>query len=190
MMLNSQTWQQYPLIKDQLVAVNHTLQTHINAAHPTLQAALLTMANHGGKYLRPTMLLLMAKAINDQHDNDQQLIHLASSIEVLHMASLIHDDIIDDSPMRRGAVSIQAQFGKDTAVYAGDYLFTVFFDLLIKSIHEDKYLQVNAQIMQQVGGQAVLGRQPTQTTPWLTERHGYDPTSKASMRYNTKSLHK
>ena len=150
MMLNSQTWQQYPLIKDQLVAVNHTLQTHINAAHPALQAALLTMANHGGKYLRPTLLLLMAKAINDQHDNDQQLIHLASSIEVLHMASLIHDDIIDDSPMRRGAVSIQAQFGKDTAVYAGDYLFTVFFDLLIKSIHEDKYLQVNAQIMQRL----------------------------------------
>lgn len=80
MMLNSQTWQQYPLIKDQLVAVNHTLQTHINVAHPVLQAALLTMANRGGKYLRPTMLLLMAKVINDQHENDQQLIHLASSI--------------------------------------------------------------------------------------------------------------
>ena len=45
-------------------------------------------------------------------------------IELLHLATLIHDDIIDDSPKRRGTVSIQARFGKDTAVYAGDLLFT------------------------------------------------------------------
>lgn len=149
-MLNSLARHHYPLIQDELDTVNQTLQSHIKVANPALQEALLTMANHGGKYLRPALLLLISKAIQPAAKTSDQLIQLATSIEVLHMASLIHDDIIDDSPMRRGQVSIQTQFGKDTAVYAGDYLFTVFFDLLIKSIDDDQYLWVNATIMQRL----------------------------------------
>ncbi len=55
---------------------------------------------------------------------------LGASIELLHLATLIHDDIIDESKLRRGQDSIQAHFGKDTAVYAGDYLLTGMLSLL------------------------------------------------------------
>ncbi|WP_251546588.1 polyprenyl synthetase family protein [Limosilactobacillus caecicola] len=149
-MEKSQTWHQYPIIKQELQAVNHQLHEQIHAANPRLQSALLSMADNGGKYLRPAMVLLIAKTVQPHHHLSDQLIQIATSIEVLHMASLIHDDIIDDSPTRRGQLSIQSRFGKDTAVYAGDYLFTVFFELLVQNITDDHYLQVNAHIMQRL----------------------------------------
>ena len=71
------------------------------------------------------------------------MIALAAAIETLHTATLIHDDIIDKSPTRRNQVTIQKQFGPDTAVYAGDYLFVVCFKLLahyassLRSIQQD-----------------------------------------------------
>ena len=68
------------------------------------------MANNGGKYLRPALLLLFSKE-NSTTIADERLLKLAASIEVLHTATLIHDDIIDDSPKRRGQVSIQSAFG-------------------------------------------------------------------------------
>ena len=143
-------WQTYPLISTQLKAVNQCIQERIDCQNAELHTAMLTMANNGGKYLRPALLLLTSQIFTSSSRDDERLIKLAASIEVLHMATLIHDDIIDDSPERRGAVSIQARFGKDTAVYAGDLLFTVFFDLLLEAIPASPYLQVNAQAMRQI----------------------------------------
>ena len=128
-------WQTYPLISTQLKAVNQCIQERIDCQNAELHTAMLTMANNGGKYLRPALLLLTSQIFTPSSRDDERLIKLAASIEVLHMATLIHDDIIDDSPERRGTVSIQARFGKDTAVYAGDLLFTVFFDLLLEKAH-------------------------------------------------------
>ncbi|PPJ44503.1 farnesyl pyrophosphate synthetase, partial [Rhizobium sp. KAs_5_22] len=82
--------------------------------------------------------------------NSNQLIGVAASIELLHMASLIHDDIIDDSPLRRGQKTVQSRYGKDVAVYAGDYLFTSFFDLLINHMQGTPYLKRNSQVMKQL----------------------------------------
>lgn len=149
-MSETQSWAHYPLIGKQLIAVNHCLQNNIKTSHLDLQKALVQMANHGGKYLRPGLLLLSAKIAGQGKADSQRLIHLAASIEVLHMATLIHDDIIDDSDERRGRISIQARFGKDTAVYAGDLLFTNFFDLLLGATNDHHYLHKNAQTMHRI----------------------------------------
>ena len=127
-------WQQYPLVKDDLQIVNQLIAKKIEVNDPKLKSALLQMANNGGKYLRPALLLLFSKE-NAPTTADERLLKLAASIEVLHTATLIHDDIIDDSPKRRGQVSIQSAFGKDIAVYAGDLLFTVFFDLIADALY-------------------------------------------------------
>lgn len=138
-------WEQYPLINQQLNQVSQLINDRIQMADPKLQTAIKTMLTNGGKYLRPSICLLFARL--GSHYDDQRIIKVASSLEILHSATLVHDDIIDDSPKRRGRVSIQAQFGKDVAVYAGDYLFTVFFDLITETMANSKYLSLNAKTM-------------------------------------------
>lgn len=147
-MYNNQQWQKYPLIAHDLDSVNNCISQTIKTKHKSLESALLEMANNGGKYLRPSLLILSAKATGGQIS--ARVIKLAAAIEILHMATLIHDDIIDDSEERRGALSIQAHFGKDTAVYAGDLLFTNFFDLMLETTTDHEYLVENATTMRRI----------------------------------------
>ena len=80
-------WQTYPLISTQLKAVNQCIQERIDCQNAELHTAMLTMANNGGKYLRPALLLLTSQIFTSSSRDDERLIKLASSIEVLHMAT-------------------------------------------------------------------------------------------------------
>lgn len=139
-----------PQLNNALEKVNHLINRRIIVNNHDLQAALKQMASKGGKYLRPAFCLTFARLGGHDNWNGEQLIKVASSLEILHMATLIHDDVIDDSPERRGELSIQAAFGKDTAVYSGDLLFTVFFELLVETMSDSPYLAVNAQAMRKI----------------------------------------
>src|SRR5699024_7134455 len=75
---------------------------------------------------------------------------LAASVELLHTATLIHDDIIDDSPQRRGKTTVQARYGKDAAVYAGDYLFTVSFRLVARYARSTDQFEINTRGMERI----------------------------------------
>ncbi|MCL1983364.1 MAG: polyprenyl synthetase family protein, partial [Clostridiales bacterium] len=77
-----------------------------------------------GKMIRPLLLLLAARFGPQRTARRQHLCKLGALVEIVHMASLVHDDIIDDSPLRRGRATIQQQFGKDMAVYAGDFMIS------------------------------------------------------------------
>lgn len=139
-----------PELAQALQSVNDLIDHRIQINNQDLQKALRRMASNGGKYLRPAFCLLFAKITNPTDWSSERLIKVAASLEILHMATLIHDDVIDDSPERRGAVSIQAAFGKDTAVYSGDLLFTVFFDLLVESMSGSPFLRTNAMAMRHI----------------------------------------
>jgi len=82
-----------------------------------------------GKRIRPALVLLTARAIGGAPD-PRSLIALASSVEILHAASLVHDDIIDGADSRRHQVSLNKRFGNRVAVLAGDILYTHFFSLI------------------------------------------------------------
>lgn len=138
-----------PQLNNALEEVNQLINQRISVNNDDLQSALHQMASKGGKYLRPAFCLTFAR-LGGKEWNSEKLIKIASSLEILHMATLIHDDVIDDSPERRGAPSIQAAFGKDTAVYSGDLLFTVFFDLLVETMSNSSYLTTNAQAMRKI----------------------------------------
>ena len=73
-----------------------------------------------GKMLRPSLLLLCAEFGNNYQE--ERLCKLAALVEITHMASLVHDDVIDDAPERRGRPSVQGKYGKKAAVYAGDLM--------------------------------------------------------------------
>ena len=75
-----------------------------------------------GKMIRPGLLLACASFGPYSVENKERLYLLGALVELTHLSSLIHDDIIDDAPIRRGRSSIQGAYGKDAAVYAGDFL--------------------------------------------------------------------
>ncbi|MBM7544358.1 heptaprenyl diphosphate synthase [Weissella beninensis] len=120
-------WNRYPAIKHELGSVISLIEDSINLEDSDVKKAIIGMVENGGKMLRPAYTLLMSSFYTD---NREKMIGLAAAIETLHTASLIHDDIIDNAQTRRHQVSLQHQFGKDTAVYAGDYLFVIVFQLL------------------------------------------------------------
>jgi geranylgeranyl pyrophosphate synthase len=82
-----------------------------------------------GKRIRPAMVLLTTHAVAGAPDHES-LVALAAAVEVLHGASLVHDDIIDDAESRRHQVSLNKRFGNRVAVLAGDILYTHFFSLV------------------------------------------------------------
>lgn len=85
-----------------------------------------------GKGYRPSLLLLMGRIGPDYPDCSKRLYRLGALIEFVHMASLIHDDIIDDSALRRGNPTIQARFGKEAAVFSGDLILGKVMSVLLE----------------------------------------------------------
>lgn len=81
----------------------------------------------GGKRIRPLLVLLIAKAL--QHDTFDQ-IKLAAIIEMMHTATLLHDDVIDDSQLRRGRKTVNAEWGNEASVLVGDLLYARTFQML------------------------------------------------------------
>lgn len=140
-------WNDYPMIQNKLQTVCSLIEERFQIDNIEIQQALVNLTQAGGKFLRPTFFFLFTELGEKEKQNPQQLVKIAASLEILHMASLIHDDIIDDSPLRRSLITIQAQHGKDVAVYTGDLLFTIFFDLLIESMNGSAYLAKNSKAM-------------------------------------------
>lgn len=95
--------------------------------NPIINEGLIDLFDGNGKLLRPGLLLLSARfgknGIQDKHYK------LAAALEMLHVATLIHDDIIDDSPLRRGLPSVHSRYGKKNAVLIGDFLLSRCFVL-------------------------------------------------------------
>jgi geranylgeranyl pyrophosphate synthase len=123
---NSSMWHEYPTLAPELASALTLIEKQITTNNTPVAKAIMEMINGGGKLLRPAYCLLFSRF---QDTDREKMIALAAAIETLHTATLIHDDIIDKSPTRRNQVTIQKQFGPDTAVYAGDYLFVVCFKL-------------------------------------------------------------
>ena len=101
-------------------------QMRIIAEHPykeTLVGKVLDDAlDTNGKMVRARLLILAASLGPKMQERKDRIVMLAAMVELTHLASLIHDDIIDESDFRRGKASIQSKYSKDAAVYAGDFL--------------------------------------------------------------------
>lgn len=86
------------------------------------------LAQARGKGIRAAALL--ACSMDDAGQISPDAVRLASAIEILHLATLVHDDVIDDAKTRRGIVTLQKKYGRRTAVICGDYLFCTALDLI------------------------------------------------------------
>jgi geranylgeranyl pyrophosphate synthase len=111
--------QVYAPVKPDLTKVESQLKSISQVDFPQL-AKLLSYTLSGGKGIRPALTLLSGKLYRYNLD---QLLPMATSVELMHTATLVHDDAIDNSPVRRGRATINRLWGEDRAVLLGDYLF-------------------------------------------------------------------
>ncbi|HEY0221373.1 MAG TPA: polyprenyl synthetase family protein [Lactovum miscens] len=118
---------EYPKLASDLNKVKRLMKKSVIIKNQDVKDAILNIFNAGGKMLRPAYLLLFSEFSLLE---DKQKVALAAAIEMLHNATLIHDDIVDDADTRRGATTISKLYGADVAVYAGDYLFVSAFKTL------------------------------------------------------------
>ena len=99
------------------------LKNLIGAGHPILQAAAEHLFSAGGKRLRPGIVLLISKAISPEFNLKNKHKRLAEITEMIHTASLVHDDVVDEASTRRGVDTVHSRFNTRVAVLAGDFLF-------------------------------------------------------------------
>lgn len=104
-------------------------------SHPDglLGSALSHIRARGGKRMRPMLMLLMAKNFGQINDST---LNAAVGLELLHTASLVHDDVVDESEERRGQLSMNASYGNKVAVLVGDYILSTALLYVSKTHHE------------------------------------------------------
>jgi len=107
-------------IKNELAKVEDFLVKYTDFSHPQLKKSAHHTLKAGGKRIRPAFVLLSGKIYNK--DNRVDLIPLAAAVELIHMSSLIHDDIIDQADIRRGQSTIRVLWGNKFSLHCGDYL--------------------------------------------------------------------
>lgn len=88
--------------------------------------------NAGGKRLRPALVILTARALGATPVQITQAIELAAIVEFIHTATLLHDDVVDESDMRRGRLTANAEYGNSAAVLVGDFLYSRSFQMMVK----------------------------------------------------------
>ena len=108
-----------PLVAD-LERVERRMREPVHPEYPQLTAVLQSILDSGGKRLRPALALL---AGSFYPTDSEKLVSLAASIEMLHTATLVHDDLIDGAMLRRGRTTINARWNTGATVLTGDYLF-------------------------------------------------------------------
>ena len=109
------------VISQELEAVEARLQSPVDNSGPLLATVARYALASGGKRIRPALLLLCGQACGA--DRGDRGVTLASASEMMHAASLLHDDVLDHSAMRRGRPSAMARWGSDVSVLVGDFLY-------------------------------------------------------------------
>ena len=113
-----------------LTAVETAITGNLDSSNELLEAMASHVVKSGGKRLRPLLVILCARLNGYQGDGH---VTLGNVVEYLHAATLLHDDVLDDAALRRGAPTANRVWGNHLAVLGGDFLYTTAFDLLLAS---------------------------------------------------------
>ena len=121
----------FSLVKDETALVEAEFERQASSNIQVINYLGEYLRASGGKRVRPALLLLANKAVNG-NASEERVIRLATVMEMLHTATLVHDDIIDNALTRRNNESINARFGNQTAVLMGDWLYMSAFETSLK----------------------------------------------------------
>ena len=119
----------YALIRQDMDEVNAMIQQRLHSEVVLINQLGHYIINSGGKRLRPAIALLSARACGYQGNAH---INLATIIEFIHTATLLHDDVVDHSQMRRGQETANSVWGNEASVLVGDFLYTRAFEMMVE----------------------------------------------------------
>lgn len=120
-------WTDFPELRDELETTRQIIREACSSRNPFIDDALRAIVTPGGKLLRPAFLIASGRIA----DPDEKKLHaMAAAVELLHLATLVHDDVLDDAKTRRGKPAAHALYGPKRAVLLGDYLLSRSFNLI------------------------------------------------------------
>jgi len=125
----------FKLIQPEMERVNNFIETHLHSDVALINQISQYIIHSGGKRLRPIMVLLSANALKSSSstvpDIENQAVQLASVIEFIHTATLLHDDVVDESELRRGNSTANDLWGNAASVLVGDFLYSRAFEIMV-----------------------------------------------------------
>jgi len=151
-------------VQESIQEVEALMRAQADERHPDLTAALHHLLASGGKRVRPTVVMLVGKMLGAPHE---KLITLGGAVEMLHTATLVHDDLIDGSLLRRGIPTLNARWSPAATVLTGDFLFARAAKLaadtdylpLMRLFAETLSIIVNGELTQLFMAKGVISRE-------------------------------
>ncbi len=119
----------YQVVTDDFAAVDRLIREQLTSRVPLVEKIGDYIISAGGKRLRPLLTLLAGNALDQC---DERTCKLAASIEFLHTSTLLHDDVVDKSDLRRGRATANAKWGNSASVLVGDFLYARSFELMVQ----------------------------------------------------------
>lgn len=118
------------LITEEMLQVDDFISSHLTSKEGVIEAVSKYLISSGGKRMRPALLVLCAKLLGY---NEVSHIKLAGAVELIHAATLLHDDVVDNSSMRRFKPSAHVVWGNRTSILVGDFLFALSFKMMVEA---------------------------------------------------------
>ena len=142
----------YALIADDRQAVDRVIRQRLQSEVVLINQLGHYIINSGGKRLRPVLLLLVANAYGYEGAHHQ---NLAAVIEFIHTATLLHDDVVDASELRRGRETANALYGNEASVLVGDFLYSRAFQMMVE-VGDMRVMQILADATNTIAEGEVL----------------------------------
>lgn len=139
-------------VAEDLRSVDREIRVRLSSDVPLIGTVADYIIAAGGKRLRPAVLLLLARALG--YRGSAQLL-LAAVIEFIHTATLLHDDVVDESDLRRGRATANSQFGNAASVLVGDFLYSRSFQMMVEA-GEMRVMQILADATNRIAEGEVL----------------------------------
>ncbi|AKC59678.1 octaprenyl diphosphate synthase [Blochmannia endosymbiont of Polyrhachis (Hedomyrma) turneri] len=149
-------------------SVNKIINNQLNSKIPLISKLTYHITNNGGKQLRPMIVILTAQALKYKK---KQHITIAALMELIHIATLLHDDVIDKSNIRRGKKTANTIFGNSASVLVGDFIYTKVLKILV-TIKFPRILQLISKTVHTIAEGEILQ---------LTQRNNPNTTIKTYM---------
>jgi octaprenyl-diphosphate synthase len=129
------------LIADDMQEVDRVIARRLDSGVPLVGQVSRYIISSGGKRLRPALLLLICGALGWR---GEQRFNLAAVVEFIHTATLLHDDVVDESTLRRGRATANESFGNPASVLVGDFLYSRAFQMMLDA-HDMRVMEILAE---------------------------------------------